>query len=260
MIDMIKIIRMSYRIIRAVTDANTLGFLLMMPILYLVIMGVMMGSFIGSFKYYGHETNYIMFLAPGIIASQVLTGGSMAGWSLWMDKRTGMIEQIFSMPYRKSDYLIGIIIAMTIISIISSMIMLIFSIPFIKIIMTVSDFLFIILNLFLGTLFFGMLNLTIGIIVKSNQFMNLISNVLYMVLTFASSIFYPISQNSPAVLKYISDTNPLTYVSNCIRDAFFNNINGNDYISIFLLVILSLIMTLITILTYRKIKFVNLYV
>ncbi|MGC8610121.1 MAG: ABC transporter permease [Thermoplasmata archaeon] len=256
---MIRSIRIAYRILRAVTDVNTLGFLLIMPILYLIIMAIMMGSFIGKFEYHNIKTTYITFLTPGIMSIQVLTGGNVAGWSLWMDKRTGMLEQIFSMPYRRSDYLIGIVIAMTFVSILSSLIMLIFAYPFINIILTPLDFLFIIIFLFLGTLFFGMLNLTIGIIVKSNQFMNLVSNILYMILTFASSVFYPISGNLPKILIYISYTNPLTYVSNSVRDLFYNILNSDDIYSLFILSILSLLMTIFTVFIYRKIKFVNIY-
>ncbi len=250
-----KIFRITYRILVSGMDINSIGFLILMPVGYLLVMGLMMGSIIPYMYFNGEKINYVTFLAPGIVADQILLGGAMAGWILWSDKRVGMLEQIFSMPYTRFDYLMGILLSMLIVTFSGAFLMTIVAIPFISLKITIIGFLAVLLFLTLGTFVFGSLMLTLGAIVKSNQVFNLISNVLFFLVTFASSVFYPLNASTPLILRTVAQFNPLTYVVNSIRDAYMNTLGGEEFFSSSLLIILTVVLMLISIYAYRRIKF-----
>lgn len=255
MIKLNKIIRLTYRILRAGLDINSATFLIMMPVGYLVLMGLMMHSIIPSFTYDKIKLSYITFLAPGIVADQALTASSFAGWILWADKRVGMLEQIFSMPYTRFQYLLSMLLAMMMLTFLGALIIVAISIPFISINITIYGFLLSLVYLMLGTFTFGSIMLSLGATVKSNQLFNMIANFLFFVITFASSVFYPITNNTPYILQIVADVNPLTYVANGIRNSFLNIININDLYWIVILSITSIIFMIIGTYAYNKIKF-----
>ncbi|MGC8981165.1 MAG: ABC transporter permease [Thermoplasmata archaeon] len=250
-----RIPRMTYRILVSGMDLNSIGFLILMPVGYLLLMGLMMGSIIPYMYFNGERINYVTFLAPGIVADQILLGGSMAGWILWADKRVGMLEQIFSMPYTRFHYLMGILISMLIVTFSGAFLMTIVAIPFISLNITFLGFIAVLFFLTLGTFLFGSLMLTIGALVRSNQVFNLISNILIFLVTFASSVFYPINKSTPFILKTIAEFNPLTYVVNSVRDAYMNNLGGEEVMGAIILTVLTIVLMVISIYAYRRIKF-----
>jgi ABC-2 type transport system permease protein len=250
-----KIFRLTYRILRAGLDINSATFLILMPVGYLVLMGLMMRSIVPYFYYDNLKLSYITFLSPGIVADQVLIGGSFAGWILWADKRVGMLEQIFSMPYTRFQYLLCMLLAMMILTFLGALLIVAISIPFIAIHITIYGFLLSLVYLMLGTFTFGSIMLALGASIKSNQMFNMVSNFLFFVLTFASSIFYPITSYTPYVLQVIAELNPLTYVGNGIRNSFLNIININDLYWLVILSITSIVCMIIGTYSYNKIKF-----
>lgn len=249
-----RVIRLTYRILRSALDLNTVTFLLFMPIGYLLIMGLMFGSLIPSFDYGNVKLSYVSFLAPGIVADQILMGGALAGWVLWSDKRIGMLEQIFSMPFSRFQYLLSNLVAMILVTFGGALIMILVAIPFISINVTIIGFFFIIIFLVLGTFTFGSIMLALGAIVRSNQVFNVISNLMFFIVTFTSSVFYPITSQTPVALAIAARLNPLTYVVDGIRAAFLNNYTVANFYYMGILAITSVIFMAIGTYTYGKIK------
>ncbi len=248
------IIRLTYRIIRSALDINTISFLILLPVGYLLIMGLMMGSIIHTFNYGGTNLSYVTFIAPGVVADQILMGGSMAGWVLWSDKRTGMLEQIFSMPFSRFEYQLSNLLAMILVTFGGALIMILVAIPFISLKITVFGFLLVFIFLVLGTLTFGSIMLALGATVRSNQVFNVISNVMFFVVTFTSSVFYPITSQTPGALAAAAKLNPLTYVVDGIRSAFLNTTSAVDIYYIVILIITSVVFMGIASYTYKRIK------
>ncbi len=248
------VVRLTYRIIRSALDINTISFLVLLPVGYLLIMGLMMGSIIHTFSYGGTNLSYVSFIAPGVVADQILMGGSMAGWVLWSDKRTGMLEQIFSMPFSRFEYQLSNLVAMILVTFGGALIMILVAIPFISLRITIGGFLLVCVFLVLGTLTFGSIMLALGATVRSNQVFNVISNVMFFVVTFTSSVFYPITSQTPRALAIAARLNPLTYVVDGIRSAFLNTSSGIDLLYIGVLVLTSAIFMGIASYTYKKIK------
>lgn len=248
------IVRLTYRIIRSALDINTISFLILLPVGYLLIMGLMMGSIVPSFNFGGTNLSYVSFIAPGVVADQILMGGSMAGWVLWSDKRTGMLEQIFSMPFSRFEYQLSNLLAMILVTFGGAAIMILIAIPFISLNITAIGFLYVVAFLVLGTLTFGSIMLALGATVKSNQIFNVISNVMFFVVTFTSSVFYPITSQTPAPLAMAAKLNPLTYVVDGIRSAFLNTTSITDVYYIGLLIVVAAIFMEVASYTYKRIR------
>lgn len=82
-----------------------LASMLVQPLIYIFVLGFAFSGTITNILAAGISMSYILFLAPGIIVSQFLTGGVYAGASIWFDKRFGMFEQILVGPFTKTQYI-----------------------------------------------------------------------------------------------------------------------------------------------------------
>ena len=122
-------IRLTIRNIIVNIDIGTLIFMLGLPTLYLFVMGFMFQGIVttGVPLQSGGSVSYTTFLAPGIIALESFTAGNIGGSMLWSDRRWGMFERIMVGPFRRIDYLLGIITVSIIFALVGSLIMLGFS-------------------------------------------------------------------------------------------------------------------------------------
>lgn len=216
-------IRLTYRNVLVNMDMGTMVFMLGLPALYLLVLGTMFQAIIPGVSVNEQNISYTHFLGPGIVAMQTLTSGNIGGSMLWSDRRWGMFEQLLVGPFKRTDYLLGIIFVAIIFTLGGSLIMFLlsegvsggFNLTPVSILLTIT-------SLVLGTILFSSLFLIISTIAKTMQTYNTITIVLFFVLDFASSAFYPIGSSSEAVVRYMSLANPLTYVTNIVRTALIS--------------------------------------
>ncbi len=253
--DLVNSYRLAKRNILVNTDPGTMVFLLLMPTLYLVFMGYMFGSLISSIPVGASKINYMNFLSPGIISFQTLTAGAVAGGMLWSDRRYGMFEQIISGPYTRAEYLLGIMFTTISIAIFGALIMLLISFALVGgISFGVAGFALIIFNLVLGSLFWGAFMLALAAVSKSNQMYNSIQVLILFFASFASTVFYPISQSAPLALRYTVTLNPLTYVADAIRDGYISLFGPSLIYDEIVLALATVVMFVIALLSYRTIR------
>lgn len=213
-------IRLTYRNVLVNMDMGTMMFMLGLPALYLLVLGTMFQTLIPGVSVNAQNVSYTHFLGPGIVAMQTLTAGNIGGSMLWSDRRWGMFEQLLVGPFKRTDYLMGIMFVAIIFTLGGSFIMFLLSegVSGGFVLNAVSIFLTI-AALVLGTILFSALFLIIASIAKTMQTYNTITIVLFFVLDFASSAFYPINSGSVSVVRIISLSNPLTYVTDVVRTA-----------------------------------------
>lgn len=253
--DLVNSYRLAKRNILVNTDPGTMVFLLMMPTLYLVFMGYMFGSLISGIQVGASNVNYMDFLSPGIISFQTLTAGAVAGGMLWSDRRYGMFEQIISGPYTRAEYLLGIMFTTISIAIFGAVIMLLISFALVGgISFGIAGFSIIILNLVLGSLFWGAFMLALAAVSKSNQMYNSIQVLILFFASFASTVFYPVSLSAPIALRYTVMFNPLTYVADAIRDGYISLFGPALLIDEMVLALSTVVMFVIALLSYRTIR------
>ena len=88
----------------------------------------------------------------------------------------------------------------------------------------------------LGSIFFGGLMLYISALVKSNTAYNSIQILILFVVNFASTVFYPLSNGLPVVLKVLFEVNPLTYVADAVRGAYSSTLTAMDLYQLLVLI------------------------
>ena len=248
-------LRLTYRNIRVNMDLGTMIFMLGLPALYLLVMGTMLQNIIPGVELSSSRVSYTHFLGPGIVAMQTLTAGNIGGGMLWSGRRWGMFEQLLVGPFKRTDYLLGIIMVAIIFAVAGSLIMLGLSVSisggFILSWISVSLTLF---SIILGTMLFSSLFLIISTLAKTMQTYNTITIALFFVLDFASSAFYPIPTTSDTVIRAISLSNPLTYIVDVTRTALIGVPDTTTYMYAIAMLVLTIVLFAIARLLYRTVR------
>ncbi len=248
-------IRLTIRNISVNTDPGTMFFMLGLPAFYLLVLGIMFQGIIPSISINNESISYTHFLAPGIVGMQAFTAGNIGGGMLWSDRRWGMFEQLMVGPFRRTDYLLGIMGVSIIFSLGGSAIMIVLAT------FTSGGFAFsaistisMIFTLVTGTIFFTSLFLIISILVRTMQAYNTLTILFFFILTFASTAFYPITPQTPEALRLLSSLNPLSYVANIVRDSMVYGVGIGTFYDIIIVTGLMLSFFLISLGLYRNVQ------
>ncbi|MCL4341477.1 MAG: ABC transporter permease [Candidatus Thermoplasmatota archaeon] len=248
-------LRLTYRNIRVNMDLGTMIFMLGLPALYLLVMGTMLQNIIPGVSVSSTRISYTHFLGPGIVAMQTLTAGNIGGGMLWSDRRWGMFEQLLVGPFKRTDYLLGIIMVAIVFAVAGSMIMLGLSVlisgGFVFNLMSVS---LTMASLILGTMLFSSLFLIISTLARTMQTYNTITIALFFVLDFASSAFYPIPTTTDEVIRIISLSNPLTYIVDVTRTALIGVPDTTTYVYTLAMLILTVFLFVLARILYRTVR------
>src|SRR5208283_2958685 len=218
------ILRLMYRNIVVNTDPGSILILVGLPGLYLVFFGFGFGSLVSS-----STSSYLSYLTPGIMSFQAVMAGTVGGSVLWSDRRWGMLAQLLVMPFTRFQYLLGIMFTSIIFGLGGSLVMLggafllLGSLP-----ITLFGCAVMFGSILLGSIFFGSLMLFISALVKSNNAYNSIQILILFVVNFASTVFYPLSPSLPVGIKALFEANPLTYIADAVRGAYFGTLTTTD--------------------------------
>ncbi|MGA2663548.1 MAG: ABC transporter permease [Nitrososphaerales archaeon] len=222
------ILRLMYRNIVVNTDPGSLIILIGLPALYLVFFGFGFGS-LTSTTSSSSSPSYLSFLTPGIMSFQSVMAGTVGGSVLWADRRWGMLAQLLVGPFTRLQYLLGIMFTSVIFGLGGALVMLggalllLGSLP-----VTWFGGAVMFGSILVGSIFFGSLMLLISALVKSNNAYNSIQILVIFVVNFASTVFYPMSGSLPIEIKALFVVNPLTYVADSVRDAYFGTLTATD--------------------------------
>ncbi len=243
------LLRLIYRNIRVNTDPGSLVILIGLPGMYLVFFGYGFASLTSGA---GHDV-YLSFLTPGIMSFQVIMAGTVGGSMLWADRRWGMLAQLLVGPFTRLQYLLGIMFTSMLFGLGGAAVMLAVAFVLIGSIPTALASLGVMFGtIVLGSIFFGSLMLFLGALIKSNTAYNSIQILLLFVVNFASTVFYPLSNALPAVLRVLFQINPLTYVADAVRGAYTSTLTTGDGYQVLLLLIETLVVLALATWTYLR--------
>ncbi len=220
------VVRLVARNFVATLDPITLLVMFGQPAFLIVILGTMFNQLIPSV---GSSGSYTAFLVPGMIASQMITGAVLAGRIFWLDRRWAMVEQIFSGPFLRAEYLAALLLTALLFSLVGVGIMVLVALPLIGVAhLSLAEIGVILGTIALGSLFFGGLLIAIGGRIRSANLYFTIQSLLQYFLIFISTVYYPVSAGTPLVLRAIVYANPLTYAADTVRDAFTHSFGASD--------------------------------
>ena len=194
--------------------------------------------------------SFINFLAPGLIAMQVIQQAfSHSSSSIMIGKIQGNIVDILYAPLSAYEVTLSIILAAATRS---------FLIAFISIIVfsflvdiNVNNIIIIIIYTFLSSFILGAFGFIAGLWAEKFDHMASVTNFLIIPLSFLSGTFYSIAK-LPFILQKISEVNPFFYMIDGFRYGFIEKSDGSLTFGLIYLTILSVISWFIAYLLYKK--------
>jgi ABC transporter DrrB family efflux protein len=162
--------------------------------------------------------DYVDFLMPGIIVQSIAFGGFVTALGLSEDVQKGLVDRFRSLPMSRAAVLTGRTLSDVLLNCLSLIVL--FTVGFIAgfnfVDASVGEVaLGIVLLLLLGYAFSWIFAL-IGLFSSSPETANSIGFTFLFPLTFASSVFVPVS-SMPDGLRQFAEANPFTTVSDAVR-------------------------------------------
>jgi len=184
------------------------------PLLWLVVFG---SAFARIRVLPEGTTDYLSFLAPGILAQSVTFASIFFGITLIWEKDQGLTQKYLASPLARSALVVGKLLAAGLRSLVQA-----------AVILTVAGLMGARLNLgpgealgvlgltLAGAAFFAGLSLGIAALLKTRDRMMGIGQLITLPLFFASNALYPVSI-MPTWLQAVSGVNPMTYLVDGFR-------------------------------------------
>ena len=193
---------------------------------------------------------FIEFLAPGLIAMQIIQQAfSHSSSSLLMGKVMGNIVDLVGAPLSASEVSLSIIFASVTRALFISVIsIIIFSI---MIEIEIKNYLIFFIYLFLSSFIMGAAGFIAGLWADKFDHMATATNFIIVPLSFLSGTFYSVDR-LPDILNTLSHYNPFFHMIDGFRYAFINNMDGSLKFGLIYLILISIIIWLIAYLLYKK--------
>jgi ABC-2 type transport system permease protein len=179
---------------------------------------------------------FITFLAPGLIAMQVIQQAfSHSSSSIMIGKIQGNIVDILYAPMTAGEITLAINLA----ACTRSLIIAIVSIAVFSFIVNLEfyNFFYILIFTFFGAFILSSIGIVIGLWAEKFDHMASATNFIIVPLSFLSGTFYSINR-LPETLKSVSEMNPFFYIIDGFRYGFLGVSDGSVVIGIFYLSIL----------------------
>jgi ABC-2 type transport system permease protein len=184
------------------------------PVLWLVIFGKVMGQ-IRGLNVAG--SNYIDFLAPGILAQSMLFGAIFYGIAAVWERDLGIIHRYLVSPASRLALVMGKQVSAGLRGLSQATMIYVVAIAMgVAIDWRIGKITGVILLILIGSALFSTLSLIIACIVRTRERLMGIGQLLTMPIFFASNAIYPIDL-MPWWLKAIARINPLTYEVDALR-------------------------------------------
>ena len=193
---------------------------------------------------------FIEFLAPGLIAMQIIQQAfSHSSSSLLMGKIMGNIVDLIGAPLSASEVTLAIILASVTRSLMISVISIIIFSLMIEI--EIKNYLIFFTYLFLSSFIMGAIGFIAGLWADKFDHMATATNFIIVPLSFLSGTFYSV-ERLPNFLYLMSQYNPFFHMIDGFRYSFINNMDGSIKFSLIYLIILSILTWFIAYKLYKK--------
>ena len=219
---------------------------LITSLLFLLVLSLAIGDERGDIL----GVNFINFLAPGLIAMQVIQQSfSHSSSSFMIGKIQGNIVDLLYAPLSASEVTLAVTLASVTRSI---MIAIISIITFMLIIdLKIVSFFYLFIFTFLASFSLGALGVIAGLWAEKFDHMASVTNFLIIPLSFLSGTFYTIDK-LPSLLQTISKANPFFYMIDGFRYSFIGESDGSLIFGVFYLTIVCLILWLVSYILYKN--------
>ena len=193
---------------------------------------------------------FVSFLAPGLIAMQIIQQSfSHSSSSFMIGKLQGNIFDILYEPLSAAEVTIAISLAAVTRAVMIAAISIITFTLLIDI--QITNYLTLISFTFLSSFILGNVGIIAGLWSEKFDNMATVTNFVVVPLSFLSGTFYTIDR-LPGFLQTISEFNPFFYMIDGFRYSFIGEADGSITIGLIYLIILSFVTWFVTYLLYKK--------
>ena len=229
---------------------NVFGQTIIGPIITAILFLLVISLAIGNERSDVLGVSFIEFLAPGLIAMQIIQQSfSHSSSSLLMGKVMGNIVDLISAPLSAGEVSLSIIFASVTRAIIISIISVIIFSLMIEI--EIKNYIIFSAYLFLIGFIMGAAGFIAGLWADKFDHMATATNFIIVPLSFLSGTFYSIDR-LPNFLKSLSYYNPFFHMIDGFRYSFINNLDGSISFGLIYLLFLAVIIWFIAYLLYKK--------
>lgn len=237
-------LRDTKRFIRA--KSRIIG-MLMMPIFFLLGLGLGLGSLI----HLSTGGSYFDFIVPGIIGMSLLFTSIFTGSAVLWDRQFGFLKEILVTPNSRVSIVIGRIFGGGTTAILQSILVVIIALLIgFQIHITAITILALVFMALIAATFIG-LGLTLGSLISDFQGFQLVTSFFTMPLFFLSDSIFPASA-LPTYVQYIIYLNPLTYGVDGLRNTLIGTGTFSVWIDLLAMVISTIIMVSIAVYAFSK--------
>ena len=226
--------------------AQTLFSPLISSLLFLLVLSLAIGTERGEVL----GVSFITFLAPGLIAMQIIQQAfSHSSSSLMIKKIDGTIVDLLFAPLSASEATIAILLAAVTRSVLLAIISIITFTLIIDI--QIQNYLTLISFTLLSSFILGNIGIIAGLWAEKFDNMATVTNFIIVPLSFLSGTFYSI-ERLPGFLQTVSEFNPFFYMIDGFRYSFIGTADGSITFGIIYLFILSFVSWLVAYILYKK--------
>jgi ABC-2 type transport system permease protein len=226
--------------------AQTIFSPLISALLFLLVLSLAIGNERGDIL----GVSFINFLAPGLIAMQVIQQSfSHSSSSFMIGKIQGNIVDILYAPLSAGEVTFSVTLAAVSRSVIIAFVSIVifyFIIDF-----EIKNYFTLIAFTFLSSFILGALGMIAGLWAEKFDHMATVTNFVIVPLSFLSGTFYTIDK-LPAYLQAISKANPFFYMIDGFRYSFIGQSDGSLIIGLIYLTTLSFIIFMVAYILYKK--------
>lgn len=213
---------------------------LFQPILWLVLFTQIFKS-LGGMPGIG-GSSYLQFFAPGVLVMTVLFSSAFSGFGMLWDMDTGVLSKMLATPVTRVSIIAGRVIATVVVLLIQALIIIILALIMgVHVATGVPGVLFAFFLLALLGLGFSAFSNGLALLLKRQENVMAVTNLLTMPLMFLSSLMMPAAL-LPGWLNTVRQINPVDYAIVGVRDLIVTGYIWDDlWLSIVVLAALAVV-------------------
>jgi ABC-2 type transport system permease protein len=188
---------------------------LIYPLAYLLVFGVGLNSTV-QFTAGSSAADYNAFFLAGVLGMASFGIASNTAWSFFLDRDNGIYFEMQTYPISRAEYLVGKVIFNVAIAVAQAAITLALAQALLGVQVRWMMAPLVAATVIVGTAGWFFFYAIFAVLIRRNDAFNTVTSVLYFVLLFASSMFYPLEPLPPA-FRAVAYANPMTWQVNVLR-------------------------------------------
>lgn len=184
------------------------------PIAYLLIFGYGFQQSIGG-NFAGSE-DYASFFVPGILSMTCFGVAMNTSWRFFMERENGIFYELLTYPVSRKELVIGKILFNIGLSLAGNFLVLLAGTLILHVHIREGFAAWIFLFTSIGTAAWFFFFASLALRIKRMDIFNTITSLCYILLMFASSMFYPL-ESLPNWFRWIARANPVTWLTDLFR-------------------------------------------